>query len=78
MSLMLICEELSIWELVLYLLFHKTLIHFETGLILMALGIFSGIQLIAIGVIGEYIGNIYHEVKDQPPYVILEILERDE
>jgi glycosyltransferase involved in cell wall biosynthesis len=30
----------------------------------------SGIQLIAMGVIGEYISRIYDEVKHRPPYVI--------
>lgn len=30
----------------------------------------SGIQLIAMGVIGEYIARIYDEVKHRPPYVI--------
>ena len=30
----------------------------------------SGIQLIAMGIIGEYIARIYDEVKHRPPYVI--------
>ncbi|WP_051919620.1 glycosyltransferase family 2 protein [Basilea psittacipulmonis] len=35
----------------------------------------SGIQLISLGVIGEYIGNIYNEVKGRPLYVINKIIE---
>jgi len=30
----------------------------------------SGIQLLSIGVLGEYIARIFIEVKQRPPYVI--------
>jgi len=35
----------------------------------------GGFQLIAIGVLGEYIGRIYDEVKRRPPYLIGQELE---
>ncbi len=35
----------------------------------------GGIQLIAIGVIGKYVGKIYLETKHRPPYIIEEIIE---
>lgn len=38
---------------------------------------FSGIQLIALGIIGEYIGKIMAEVKNRPLYIIEEMVNFD-
>ena len=38
----------------------------------------GGVQLLAIGVIGEYIGKIYLETKDRPRYIIAETTENEE
>jgi len=32
--------------------------------------VFSGIQMICLGIIGEYLGKIYEEIKDRPRYII--------
>ena len=37
--------------------------------------LFSGIQMISIGVIGEYIAKTYMEVKHRPRYLVSERLE---
>lgn len=44
--------------------------------LLMAVVGLGGIQLITLGIIGEYVGRIYHEVKRRPSFVIRETDER--
>lgn len=38
--------------------------------IVVSLMLFSGIQLVSLGVVGEYVGRIYEEVKQRPLYVV--------
>lgn len=38
--------------------------------ITVALMLFSGVQLLSIGILGEYIGRIFNEVKQRPLYVV--------
>ncbi len=51
--------------------------YFVTGIavpgyatIVVGMMFFSGIQLLSIGVLAEYVGRIYEEVKQRPPYLI--------
>ena len=38
--------------------------------IVVALGFIGGIQILCIGIIGEYLGQLFHEVKARPRYII--------
>lgn len=40
--------------------------------------IFSGAQLMALGIIGEYVGRIYARTMDRPPYILEELLDGSE
>ncbi len=38
--------------------------------VVIVIAFFSGIQLLSLGVIGEYVGRIYDESRDRPKYII--------
>jgi len=44
--------------------------------IVVSLMLFAGIQLVSLGVVGEYVGRIYEEVKRRPLYVVQSDLGR--
>ena len=40
--------------------------------IIISVMFFSGVQLILLGIIGEYLGRVYDEVKARPLYLVAE------
>jgi dolichol-phosphate mannosyltransferase len=47
----------------------KTVVPGWTSLLIM-LSFFSGVNLFVVGILGEYIGRIYDQVKGRPPFVV--------
>jgi glycosyltransferase involved in cell wall biosynthesis len=47
----------------------------EATAIISALAFLTGLQLFAVGLLGQYVGRIYTEVRQQPPYVVWEVLD---
>lgn len=63
---------------ILYSIIRKVLGHTVSGWTFIACSIWllGGIQLLSVGIIGEYIGKIYNEVKKRPRYIVKDILNR--
>jgi len=58
------------WVLVEALVFHQTVPGWSS--LMVAVLFLGGIQLLTIGLIGEYVGRIYDEVKQRPLYLVRE------
>lgn len=67
MSTFLFSSVLIIWAVISYL---KGMVIPGWFSILIPVAIFGGVQMICLGIIGEYIGKMYAEVKARPRYII--------
>jgi hypothetical protein len=38
---------------------------------------FAGVQLLFIGILGEYLARVYDEVKGRPSYIVAELVKPD-
>lgn len=48
----------------------------STSLIIISIWFLGGLQMISIGIVGEYIGKIYSETKQRPRYIVSEELDK--
>ena len=44
--------------------------------LIVAITFFSGVQLLSLGLIGEYLGRVYDETKARPQYIVSEVVGR--
>jgi glycosyltransferase involved in cell wall biosynthesis len=61
---------LAIFYIVSFFTMHKQVTGFTTTIVCVLF--LGGVQLVAIGILGEYIGRIYEEIKQRPLYVVSE------
>ena len=69
----LLAAGLTIWALIATLVFGGTIPGWASTVI--PIYVVCGVQLLCLGVIGEYIGKIYLETKRRPRFIIAETLE---
>ena len=67
-TLSILSFSIGLWYLIQKLLGENYTPGLPTNVLLITF--FSGVQLLALGLIGEYIGRIYDQVKQRPPYII--------
>ena len=62
----------------LYIVIEKTLFGVDVPgwpTVVVSIMFFSGVQLLFIGILGEYLARVYEEVKGRPPYVVAEVVK---
>jgi Na+/H+ antiporter NhaC len=63
---------LAFFVAIVYLILKLAGVPFPIGnpTIVIVVAFFSGIQLLSLGVMGEYVGRIYDEVRQRPKYIL--------
>jgi glycosyltransferase involved in cell wall biosynthesis len=61
------------WIVLEKMLLHQSIPGFAT--VAASVSFLSGIQLLALGIVGEYVGRVFDEVKHRPPYVVARTLD---
>jgi glycosyltransferase involved in cell wall biosynthesis len=46
--------------------------------IVVSIMLFSGVQLLSLGVVGEYLARVFEEVKQRPPFVVAAVVDHSE
>ena len=59
---------LAIWIVIEYFVYGNNVPGWAT--LVTGMGFFSGVQLLSIGILGEYVGRIFDEVKQRPVYIV--------
>ena len=54
------------------LFFHESVPGWPT--VVASMMFFAGVQLLFIGILGEYLARVYDEVKGRPPYIVAEVI----
>jgi dolichol-phosphate mannosyltransferase len=70
---------LALWALVAHLFFNATVPGWTATVVIITL--LASVQLLMIGILGEYVGRIYEEIKRRPLYVVgdrINLGERDD
>lgn len=55
------------------LFFHESIPGWPT--VVASMMFFAGVQLLFIGILGEYLARVYDEVKGRPPYIVAEVVQ---
>jgi dolichol-phosphate mannosyltransferase len=71
----LLCAAALVWTLYLRLFTDET-VQGWTSVIVVVLFL-GGVQLLSLGIIGQYVGRIFDEVKGRPLYVVAEVVDQD-